>query len=76
LIQHGLPDFIIESVRDKVFESVIDANAMAAFKAKFLVVNVIRKKDNFLVRYITEVPIDNAISCPASLEDAYLYLTK
>ncbi|MEI7628081.1 MAG: ABC transporter ATP-binding protein [Bacteroidota bacterium] len=76
LIQHGFPDFIIETVRDKVFESVIDSTALTAFKAKFLAVNVTRKKDNFLVRYIAEVPINNAISCPASLEDAYLYLTK
>jgi ABC-type multidrug transport system ATPase subunit len=76
LITKGLQEEVIDAVREKVFESMIDSGDLAAFKEKYLVVNTIRKKEQVLVRYISDSPLNAAASCTASLEDAYLCLTK
>ena len=76
LITKGLQEDVIDTVREKVFESMIDSANLTAFKEKYLVVNTLRKKDQVLVRYISDSPLDAAANCTASLEDAYLCLTK
>lgn len=76
LITKGLQEEVIDTVREKVFESMIDSGELAAFKEKYLVVNTIRKKEQVLVRYISDSPLSAAANCTASLEDAYLCLTK
>jgi ABC-2 type transport system ATP-binding protein len=76
LITKGFQPDVIEAVNDKVFELELDAGALNSFKEKQLVVNTIRKKDKVLVRYIADNNIHNAVKVKASLEDAYLYLTK
>jgi ABC-type multidrug transport system ATPase subunit len=76
LITKGLQEDVIDTVREKVFESMIDSADLTAFKEKYLVVNTIRKKEQVLVRYISDSPINAAANSTASLEDAYLCLTK
>ncbi|CAN5233147.1 ABC transporter ATP-binding protein [soil metagenome] len=76
LITKGTQDDIVDTVREKVFESMIDDTGLAILKEKCLVVNLTRKKDKVLVRYIADSPISDAVNCTATLEDAYLYLTK
>ncbi|MCW3074651.1 MAG: transporter ATP-binding protein [Flaviaesturariibacter sp.] len=76
LITKGFQPDIIDLVANKVFEIYIDKNNLPAFKEENLVVNTIRRKDNMLVRFISEQKIDQAVTCNASLEDAYLFLTK
>jgi ABC-type multidrug transport system ATPase subunit len=76
LIIKGLQADVIDTVREKVFESIVDLAALPTFKESYLVVNTIRKKDKVLVRYIADMPLSAAVPCTASLEDAYLCLTK
>jgi ABC-type multidrug transport system ATPase subunit len=76
LITKALQADVTETVKGKVFEQEMEAGALQVFKQKFLVVNSIRKKENVLVRYISDEPQNNANPCAASLEDAYLFLTK
>ncbi len=76
LITKGFQPDVINAVNDKVFELELDAATLNSFKEKQLVVNTIRKKDKVLVRYIADGFITNAKQVNASLEDAYLYLTK
>jgi ABC-2 type transport system ATP-binding protein len=76
LIIKGLQADVIDTVREKVFESIVDLAALPNFKESYLVVNTIRKKDKVLVRYIADMPLSAAVPCAASLEDAYLCLTK
>ncbi len=76
LVTKGFQPDVTEAVNDKVFELELDAGALNSFKEKQLVVNTIRKKDKVLVRYIADNNIHNAVKVKASLEDAYLYLTK
>lgn len=76
LVTKGFQPDVTEAVNNKVFELELDAGALNSFKEKQLVVNTIRKKDKVLVRYIADNNIHNAVKVKASLEDAYLYLTK
>lgn len=76
LISHGNQDHIIESVTNRVYEIRINKDALTDFKTQHIVVSTTRKDGNWIVRYITENPIENAIQKEANLEDAYLYLTK
>jgi len=76
LVFQGPQPDIINKVSGKIFESTIDNTAVPEFKTRHLVVNTVRKKDQVLVRYIAETPEVGAIHAMASLEDAYLMLTK
>jgi ABC-2 type transport system ATP-binding protein len=76
LITKGTQGDVISSVEKKVFELEIDGSTLGNFKEKYLVLNTIRKKDKTLVRYISEEHLSGAVGCTASLEDAYLSLTK
>lgn len=76
LITKGFQPGIIDLVANKVFEIEVDKHDLPGFKEKHLVVNTSRKKDSTLVRFIAEKQIEKATVCKASLEDAYLFLTK
>jgi len=76
LLTHGPQVDIIDKVKEKIFELEIDSPALPAFKEAQLVVNAIRKKGKVLVRYIADEPLNGSVHCTASLEDAYLCLTK
>lgn len=76
LLSHGTQESIINLVAEKVFETTITKERLSDFKNKQIVVSTSRKKDGILVRYISENPIENSEQKQATLEDAYLYLTK
>lgn len=76
MITKGLQADVVEKVKGKVFEMELNNADLMAFKEKNRVVNSIRKKDKVLVRFIAEEKPEAAINCTASLEDAYLSLTK
>jgi ABC-2 type transport system ATP-binding protein len=76
LITKGMQGDVIDSVKNKVFELEIDGSTLGDFKEKYLVLNTIRKKDKTLVRYISEEHLKGSVDCIASLEDAYLSLTR
>jgi ABC-type multidrug transport system ATPase subunit len=76
LITHGNQEHIIENVINKVYEIRVKIEDLSDFKAQHIVVSTTRKDGNWMVRYITENPIENTIKKEANLEDAYLYLTK
>jgi ABC-2 type transport system ATP-binding protein len=76
LITKALQEEVIDQVRQKVFEKEIESAELPAFKESRLVVNTNRKKAKVLVRYISDEQLTGAVPCTASLEDAYLFLTK
>lgn len=76
LITKGFQSDIIDSVSNKVFEIEIEKSELSNFKDNKIIINTIRKKDNVIVRFISENENSNAIQCMASLEDAYLFHTK
>lgn len=76
LITLDYPESIVEKVKDKVFEVDMPKAEASAFKEEHMVVNTTRKKDEVKVRYIANQPAPNSRQAEASLEDAYLYLTK
>ncbi len=76
LITTGTQADVIAQVDGKVFETIIDSTALEAFRSKQFVVNTIRQKDKMRLRYITDQPVPSSTPCAATLEDAYLFLTK
>ncbi|MCY7420208.1 MAG: ABC transporter ATP-binding protein [Chitinophagaceae bacterium] len=75
-ITKGTQPDVIKSVEGKVFETVMESSAVNDFKTKHLVVNSIRQKENTRLRYISDHPVGGSTAGTASLEDAYLFLTK
>ncbi|MEO8116712.1 MAG: ABC transporter ATP-binding protein [Bacteroidota bacterium] len=76
LIAKGTQGEVIKYVEGKIFEIVVESNAVNDFKTKHLVVNSTRQKENTRLRYISDNPVSGSIAGTASLEDAYLFLTK
>jgi ABC-type multidrug transport system ATPase subunit len=76
LITKGLQDVVTDTVKENVFEMEMDSNALADFKKQHLTVSTIRRKDKVLVRFIAAEQINGAVKSNASLEDAYLFLTR
>ncbi len=76
LITKGTQPDVIKAVEGKVFETVMESSAVNDFKTKHLVVNSIRQKENTRLRYISDNPLSGSTAGTASLEDAYLFLTK
>lgn len=66
-------DEIINSVKGKVASKIIDKASLPAFKSQYTVIHTIRKGYEIEVRYIDELSNGSEV---ATLEDAYLYLTK
>lgn len=76
LILKGTQAEVMKTTEGKVFETVIENQLLAEFKNKYHVVNTIRQKDKIRVRYLSDQPVDASMPMIASLEDAYLSLTK
>lgn len=74
LVAHGGQAEVISRVDGKVFETIVDNTSLDEFKSKNHVINTIRQKEKTKVRYISESLQEGAST--ATLEDAYLYLTK
>jgi ABC-type multidrug transport system ATPase subunit len=78
LLEKAIQPDIIKQVEGRVFETLIDNSELTTFKTKHLVVNTNRQKDKVNVRYITRNNGQGlgSITVPATLEDAYLFLTQ
>jgi hypothetical protein len=76
LVTTGTQPDVIAQVDGKVFETIIDGTALESFRSSQFVVNTIRQKDKTRVRYISDRPAPSSTPYAATLEDAYLFLTK
>lgn len=76
LILKGFQPDIVQAVNGKVFQLEMNNSDLSAFKENHLILNTIRKKELTQVRFVPESPVNSAMPCTATLEDAYLYLTK
>ena len=76
LISHEKPENIIKEIYNKVYETTIEKEQLTIFKTQQIVVSTNRKEGKLQVRYISDSPIENSQKKQATLEDAYLYITK
>jgi ABC-type multidrug transport system ATPase subunit len=67
---------IIQRAQGKVYETTVSKSNINNFKNYHTVVSSYRMQDSFRVRYISENPNIDAENVTATLEDAYIYLTK
>lgn len=76
LLAKDYPEGIISTINGKVFETTIDKDKLETFKEQHTIISTMRKGANLNIRFLSDKNELNAIGCDASLEDAYLYLTK
>ena len=76
LIAKGTQADVIKAVDGKIFEIVLDSASSDAFKTNYHVIDSTRQKDKIKIRYISDLPSNGSSACTATLEDAYLLLTK
>ena len=76
LITQGNRQDIIAHVEGKVFEIKIEDEAVSEFKNQVTTLSTTRYKGKTTIRYISDTEMSNARPQKATLEDAYLYLTK
>ncbi|WP_103068180.1 ABC transporter ATP-binding protein [Aquimarina sediminis] len=76
LLSQGTQKTIVDTVKGKVFETIIAKEDIHNFANNHIVLNTIRKKDKITVRHISETGYGQHTPCTATLEDAYLYTTK
>jgi ABC-2 type transport system ATP-binding protein len=76
LITKGSQPEVISKAEGRVYETTISAAELAGFKQNNLVVNSMRHANGLKIRFISSTPQSLALAVPASLEDAYLYLTQ
>ncbi|WP_316741346.1 ABC transporter ATP-binding protein [Pedobacter antarcticus] len=78
LITHAPQYDIIKQAEGRIFEVLLDNNALNQFKNQYNVINTARQADRIKVRYIDtkgNVALES-IPVTATLEDAYLFLTQ
>lgn len=76
LITHGRQQEIVTTVRGNVHEISIDKDNLEHFKNNNVIVSTTRKEGRSLVRFISNTSIRGSQEVDATLEDAYLHLTK
>lgn len=76
LLTQGNPQKIIDLVKGKVFETTIEAKLLSEFQNTKSVLSASRQQGKAIVRYISKHPEESSKAREATLEDAYLYLTK
>jgi len=77
LLEKGTQPDIVKLVEGKVFETILDSQQLNDLKARHLVIDTSRQKDQTRARYITRnhEPEAGSVAVNATLEDAYLFLT-
>ncbi|WP_299883986.1 ABC transporter ATP-binding protein [uncultured Lacinutrix sp.] len=77
LIVKGSQEDIINIADGKIFESIVEKSKINDFKRSHTIISSYRMQNEFRVRYIPgESYSDAKHNVPATLEDAYIYLTK
>jgi len=74
LLQHAVPEKLLQSVAGKVWLCVIPSKELITFQKQHLVINTARRSDGVHVRTVSDIPPCNTSeSIAPTLEDAYLY---
>lgn len=76
LLTHGSQYDLIDKVKGKVFEINMNSDLCSDFQKTHFVVSTSRHSKEILVRYIANTPVNGSILKDATLEDAYLFMTK
>lgn len=74
LLVHTTPERLLDSVRDKVWETPVSAEQLTAYRQRFVLSGVQRRDGRLTARLVApEAPAVEAVRVAASLEDAYLF---
>lgn len=74
LVTYTTPEHLIQTVDNKVWNSVIPSTDLQDMQEKYCISSAIHRSDGVHARIVSDLkPNHNATSLPSSLEDAYLY---
>ena len=76
LVIKNTQEDIVKQMQGKVFETTVNLSNIKNFKSYHRVVSSFRSQNTFKVRYVNETNTENSQEVEATLEDAYIYLTK
>jgi ABC-2 type transport system ATP-binding protein len=75
LLQHAVPEHMLQEVDDKVWEWVISSEELTATRHNYIISSTVHRSDGVHVRVLSAVrPGMDASRASPTLEDAYLYL--
>jgi ABC-2 type transport system ATP-binding protein len=75
LVEHALPETLLQAVEGKVWEAVVPSDALPALKGRAIVSSTARRSNGVHARVIADQPpVEDAQAEEPTLEDAYLYL--
>jgi ABC-2 type transport system ATP-binding protein len=76
LVTYDLPEVILQAVEGKAWTWIVTSADLPAIKQQYLISSTARRSDGVHVRAVADQrPDRGAEPVPATLEDAYLYLT-
>lgn len=74
VIHQGAPKYLLETIKDKVWEVPIEREDFVEFQEKYKVVNMIGRGDYLELRILSDhKPNDSSKAISPTLEDLYLY---
>ncbi len=75
LVQHALPETLLQAVEGKAWQTVIPSDELPALKSRAIVSSTARRGDGIHARVVSDQrPDENAVPDAPTLEDAYLYV--
>ena len=75
LVQHALPETLLQAVEGKAWQTVIPSDELPALKSRAIVSSTARRGDGIHARVVSDQrPDENAVPDEPTLEDAYLYV--
>jgi ABC-type multidrug transport system ATPase subunit len=77
LLAYATPNQLLAQLNNQVWHCVVESEQLTHFRKTFCISHTVRQADGFHLRVISpQPPINNAVSVPPNLEDAFLYYSK
>lgn len=73
VLYYDEPEKLLTAVENKVFEVTCDRKTAEKYMMNNIVVNVKKHQSNYILRIVSDTPVENGISVKADLDDLYLY---
>ncbi|MDF2845098.1 MAG: yxlF 7 [Herbinix sp.] len=75
IIYHGTVLSMLEAAKGKIYSAEISSVELPKLKEQYPITSMLTQSNKLIVRFIAEnIPFQNAVSCEANVEDAYMYL--
>lgn len=75
ILYDGTVNQLVKIAQGKIFSAEVSREEIAMIKTKFPLISMVSQGNRVHIRFVAkEKPFENAVSCEANVEDAYMYL--